>query len=378
MPDMRIVNGLVFDARNKCFCRADLGVKNGRLCAAEELENTPSLTVVDASSCFVLPGLVDHHAHLFYGGSELGVHEELACLPFGVTTCVDAGTVGTSAMQAFAQRAEASPVRLKVQINIASGGITSFKYAEDVSPVLFDDERFAETLERYGRHITGIKLRMGRGKGVNSSMAALEAALGTAQRYGLPLIVHVTEPAAPLADIAAALRAGDTFSHVHQGLGESILDEHGDVRSCFVEAQARGVLFDAAKGVRNCSFRVARRALECGFLPDIISSDVTSRSIYKPTVFALPFVLSAYMALGLSLEQVIHAATAAPARALGLEDEIGSLEYGRCADIALFRMAEGHFTCVDGLGEALSMDRCLVPCMTIRGGRVMYRALDFC
>ena len=378
MPDMLIANGLIFDTQSQVFRRSDLGVRNGRLCAPEDVSDSSALSVVDASSCLVLPGLVDHHAHLFYGGSELGVHEEMACLPFGVTTCVDAGTVGTSAMQVFAQRVEASPVRLKVQINIASGGITSFKYAEDVSPGLFDEERFAETLERYGRHITGIKLRMGRGKGVNSSMAALEAAVDTAQRYSLPLIVHVTEPAVPLPEIVAALRAGDTFSHVHQGLGESILDESGNVRPCFFEAQARGVLFDAAKGVRNCSFHVARRALDCGFMPDIISSDVTSRSIYKPTVFGLPFVLSAYMALGLPLEQVITAATIAPAKALGLECEAGTLEYGRCADIALFRLTEGRFTCVDGLGESLVMDRCLVPCMTVRGGRIVYRTLDFC
>lgn len=375
--DLLIKSGFVFDAASGSFSRKDVAVRNGRIVPSIPEHEKSAVQVIDAEGLYVLPGLVDHHTHLFYGGSDLGVQEELACLPFGVTTAVDAGTTGSAGFAPFAQRMAGSMVRIRAQLNIAPEGISTFRHAEDVAPDLYDLPRLEQTLERYGDRIVGLKLRLGKEKGFHSGAAALEKTLETAERVGLPLTVHTTDPALPLADIATALRPGDVFAHVHQGMGETILDADGNVRSVFFEAQKRGVVFDAAKGVRNCSFAVARRALACGFEPDIISSDITSRALNMPSVFGLTHVLSAYLALGMSFEKVVAACTVRPARALGMEGRIGTLHPGACADVAIVALRPGRLKLIDSSGAVLEHDQLLVPRMTLRQGYPAFRAADF-
>ena len=377
MYDWLIRSGLVFDSVACRFEKKDVAIRNGRIVGVERNIPGDAVQVLDAGGLYVLPGLVDFHTHLFYGGSELGAQEELACLPFGVTTAVDAGTAGCATFKIFAQRIVASQVRIKAQINIASEGIASFRRAEDVNPDLYDIPKLESVLERYAGWIAGLKLRLGIDKAFNSGVAALEKTLQVAERFRLPLTVHTTNPAMPLAGIAAMLRPGDTFAHVHQGRGETILDAGGRVREAFFAARKRGVLFDAAKGVRNCSFAVARAALACGFLPDIISSDVTSRSLNRPAVFGLTHVLSAYLEMGMPLESVVAACTITPARALGLEAEAGGLRPGLCADVAVMELREQSFSLIDSRGEKLEGKRLLLPRLTIRAGFPAFRAADF-
>ena len=81
-------------------------------------------------------------------------------------------------------------------------------------------------------------------------------------------------------------------------------------------ARRRGIVFDVAHGRNHVNFPVARRAFEQDFYPDTISSDLT-RPGRASFVRDLPTTLSKFLSLGMPLADVVRAATAAPARAIG-------------------------------------------------------------
>ena len=174
------------------------------------------------------------------------------------------------------------------------------------------------------------------------------------------------------------LRPGDVYCHMYQGTGETILDPRGKVRPQLFAARRAGVLFDTANGRKNFSFKVAKAALADGFLPDIISSDVTRKTLFSDFVFSLPFIMTKFLNMGLSLETVVAACTSAPARTLGMRGKLGTLAPGAFADVAIFRHTKKQpLETRDDLGDSLMVDEWLVPRMTILNGKIAYRQIDF-
>ena len=87
-----------------------------------------------------------------------------------------------------------------------------------------------------------------------------------------------------------------------------------------LKARERGVIFDAANGKGNFGLKAAKRALAAGFLPDVISTDLTVDKFNMPPYAKnLPLVISKYLALGLDFNTIIRAVTETPARLMGLE-----------------------------------------------------------
>lgn len=100
-----------------------------------------------------------------------------------------------------------------------------------------------------------------------------------AEKAGTRVIVHVTDCPLPLDEVAAMLRSGDVICHIYQNRGNhSCLDEKGKVLPGLWKARERGVLFDASNGRSNFDLEVARKAVEQGFVPDVISSDNNASS----------------------------------------------------------------------------------------------------
>ena len=187
----------------------------------------------------------------------------------------------------------------------------------------------------------------------------------------------MNNPVIPPEEASAMLRPGDVFCHMYYGDGDTILDEKGRVKPEIWKARERGVVFDACNGRNNFAFKTAVPAVREGFIPDIISTDISPITFYKQPAVSLPYLLSKYMGMGLSLEQVIDCATINPARLLGMEEELGSLNPGTEADIAVFKVKECQVTFGDYLGDVLKGDRILVPQMTIKGGEIVYCQTDF-
>jgi dihydroorotase len=220
--------------------------------------------------------------------------------------------------------------------------------------------------------VLGVKVRIQKEVVAQHGLEPLRRGLRAAEAAGVPVIVHVNNPPVEYGEVLALLRPGDIVSHFLHGRGSGILDGDGRLKDAVVAARRRGVVFDVAHGRNHVNFPVARRALEQGFQPDTISSDLT-RPGRAGVVRDLPTTLSKFLSLGMSLTDVVRAATAAPSRAIGRSGELGSLTPGAAGDAAVFVVEEGRFPYQDADGNALEGSKRWAPRLTVRAGRVWWR-----
>ena len=372
--DIRITGGRVLDPLTG---RDGLGDVAIRLNHVVEDDGSAAALTLHADGCIVVPGLVDFHAH-FFEGSLFGI-EPLLMVSTGVTAAVDAGSCGCANFEFFRDRVmRTSRLRTKAYLNVAMTGQPGAGFWEDVDPGTYKRDEIRALVEKYPDDIIGLKLRISKPIVRDLGLAAMDGALELAEKLGLPLCVHVTNPPETMDKVAAKFRKGDIFCHVFQGTGYSIIDENGKLYDEMRKARERGVIFDASNGRRNFSFPVAKAALEQGFLPDIISSDATKFTFNRVSGMKnLPFLLSKYLNMGLDLNTVIAAATSTPVRVMGMEGQIGTLKAGAFADVAIFKLIEHKTVFTDSDGLPMEGTQLLVPQVTILNGQVVYCANDF-
>ena len=148
------------------------------------------------------------------------------------------------------------------------------------------------------------------------------------------------------------------------------MDTSGMLRPLAFRAREKGIWFDVGHGEASFDFDQAIPAMEQGFFPDSISSDLHTGCM-NGGMKDLPNVLSKFINLGMPLAEVIRAATWNPARCIGRTD-LGHLSEGAVADIALFNLREGNFGFVDANGKRIAGKRKLECELTIREGKVVY------
>lgn len=372
--DYLIRGGRVID----CYCGQDtvrdIAVKNGRIVSAEHVEAAQE---IDASGCIVTPGLIDFHCHLGAYVTDLGILGEAACFPSGVTTAVDAGSTGTANYESFRMLTANSRLRVKAFLNVCPAGLVTGAYHENINPAYFQRETILRFLKKYSDQLLGLKIRQSKEIADGLGLEPMKAMLEIAGEAGCPVVVHTTNPPRPPEEIARLLRPGDVYAHVYQGKGGHVVRD-GAVIPELPEHQKRGVIFDAANGANHFCLKVARICLEQGFRPDIISTDLTAKTVFVPgKVFSLTSIMSKYVALGMEIPEIIRRTTVNPARILGEERELGSLCEGTCADIAVHRLAGHPVSWTDFLGDELKGDFVLKTEMTMREGRTVFRQIDF-
>ena len=375
--DYIIKNGRVVDPAAGIDEVRDVAVVGSRIVALEG-EAEPRWAVIDATDCIVTPGLIDFHTHLFHQGSGICIRPDFM-LPYGTTAAVDAGSAGCANMRAFFSSAvEPSAVKIKAYMTVFSGGQIDAGINEDFNPAKFNEALIRRVLEKYPHSILGLKIRIS--KGVVEDAEPLRATVALADKIGggLGVCVHTTNCPVTSGELADMLRPGDVFCHCFQGKGDTILDAGGRVKPAVWEAKRRGVLFDACNGTNNYCHDVARAALAEGFLPDFISTDGSHvfHSFYKPKCFALPYILSKYIALGMSVEDVLERATARVAKFAGW-DRKGVLEPGYDADIAVLSVEKQDVAFEDFKGDAIPGQMLLLPQLTMKAGTIVYRNLAF-
>jgi dihydroorotase len=223
--------------------------------------------------------------------------------------------------------------------------------------------------ERFPDVLVGIKARLSRTVAGERDIEAIRRAHSVTIPLNLPLMVHVGQTASPLRDILATLRPRDIVTHIYAPPPNGVLDERNRVIPEVFEARKRGVVFDIGNG-RNghITWDVAGRAIDQGFLPDTISSDLTAPG-RTDRVFDFPTVLSKFLMLGMTLEQVVACGTVNAARALAPFDELGTLQRGRPADIAVFDLAQGEFEFVDNLRAVRVGRQKLIPVAVVSAGK---------
>lgn len=372
--DYLIRGGRVIDPYRNFDGIADIAVKNGMIVSPE---NADADHIVDASGCIVTPGLIDFHTHVASYITDLGIPAESIYFPSGVTTVVDAGSTGTANYEAFRFLTMNSKIRVKAYLNVCPAGLATGAYHENLDPACFRRETMLRFLKKYSDQLLGLKLRSSKELVGAFGLEPLRAMLEIAEEAGCPVVVHTTNPPAPPEVLAGMLRPGDVYAHVYQGKGETVV-RGGRVIPEMYGHQKRGVIFDAANGTNHFGIAVATACMAERFWPDIISTDLTTKSAYIPgKVFSLPFVLSKYLALHMPMPEIIRRATTNPARILGKEKDLGSLCEGTCADIAIHREISRPVVFSDFKGDTIEGDTLLKTEMTIREGTCVYRQIDF-
>ena len=379
MKSIRLKNGKIMDCSAGKMHQADIFIQNGKIMdatvcsenlAADEVE-------IDCRDCIITPGLIDLHLHLFFRGSELGVPADLALIPNGVTTGMDAGTSGIWNFESCLQANQNNVSGYYSLINVAPMGLISDEIKEDIDPALYDWTRISCLTEKYADRLKGLKIKMGKSSVGNLGIKPLKKAIQIAEMCGLPLVVHVTDPGVSIEAIAECLRPGDIFCHMYQGKGETILDKEGSIRKSIQDARERGVLFDACNGNGNFSISVAQKALKQKFFPDIISTDLTPNSWYQGYAVSMPELMSKYLALGLLLEQIIRCTTWNPAKFLGKERELGTLQAGTAGDVTVWKLEQQNRRYFDCTGDSVDGNAAVYPVMTIKSGMICWRAPGF-
>jgi predicted amidohydrolase len=168
------------------------------------------------------------------------------------------------------------------------------------------------------------------------------------------------------------LRPGDMHTHMYNDRQLELVDRFtGKVAPWMVEARRRGVLFDVGHGGGSFLWPVAARAVEQGFVPDTISTDLHSGSI-NIQQSDMPNVMSKMMLLGMSLGDVVARSTVNPAKAIGRYPELGTLAVGRTADIAVLEEQTGVFAFKDSWPAKRLGTKRLSCVLTVRDGKLAY------
>ncbi len=302
--DYWIRNGHVIDPRRGTDATADVLVARRRIVELPpggRIAESDVRHVIDARGHDVLPGLIDFHAHFAWLNADESCMPDSYELPNGVTSACDGGSTGSAGFEGFLRNTLLqSELTMKALVNVASGGLSTHKYIENVRPELYDEEGLAYLFGRYREHILGLKLRMGKGISDGMGVEPLRASIRLAEGLQSILAVHPTGSLVPFPELVPLLREGDVLCHPFQQAGDyCILDERERVLDSVWDAKKRGVIFDVSHGRVNFSFAVAGPAIEQGLLPDVISTDISTHSMYLERVFSLPMVMTRFLAMGM-------------------------------------------------------------------------------
>ena len=349
-------------------------LKSGRVAnVARDLPVRGTVEVLDVTGHLVVPGLIDLHTHVYEGVSFFGIEADDLCPRTGVTTVVDAGSAGWINYKGLERYViKPSTTRIFGYVNLSGVGLPS-RRGELVHKHYLDSGACAECVMRHSETALGVKVRLYEGVAGDMDLRqVLRAALVAAEGCSKPLMIHISGSNIPLEELLPSLRAGDVVTHCCHGTAVStILNQKGQIRSVVKDARERGIFFDVGHGVGSFAFRIARQALGNGFLPDTISTDIHTLCINGP-VYDLPTTLSKFLALGLSIEEVIERATIRPAQIIGIDSQLGHLGVGSIADVAVLELEEGRFSFFDVEDEKLGASQRLVCRITIKDGKVLW------
>ena len=372
--DLLLKNGRLFNPKRSVDRIADLAVVNGKLHFSDE--PLAAASTIDVNNCLVVPGLIDIHTHLNYQGAASGMPADLPNIPFGVTASLDAGSAGVANVRSLAKRLAISEIKSKFMLNVsASGIIMANQFPESVDPSDWDIGLFDEVFAEYKDRIPALKIRISKNVVGDLGLEPLKKTLNLAERYGVRVCVHTTNPPCSMSEVAMTLRPGDILTHMYHGSGRTCLED-GKVAEGFWEARKRGVLFDTACGKGNLSLAVAKEAIAQGFLPDTISTDLNIYNWNHPFVYGLPAMMSKFIALGMRLEDVVDCVTENAAVQWGESDNMGCLCEGTCADITVLKLIERPMQYEDKFANTLKGDLALIPLLTVINGKVKYRSME--
>lgn len=373
--DLLLKNGHVIDGKNKISAIRDVAIKDGKIAAiSANIPPNQALKVVDATGLYVTPGLIDIHAHVYTGTGERNsyagdnsVYPDGFTFRNGITTVADAGGAGWRNFEDFKDRViDRSKTRVLAFINIVGHGMRGGNYEQNLNDM--DAKPTAAMALKHKGLIIGVKTAHFTGpewKPYEESVkAGTEANIPVMVDFGTRRIER------PLIDLLTKyLRPGDIYTHMYSGLRVE-QDETGGPSKAMLEGRKRGIIFDVGHGGGSFVWRVAVPLMKAGFVPDSISTDLHTSSMNAGMKDMLN-IMDKFLAMGMSLDDVVVKSTWNPAKEIKRED-LGHLSVGATADVAVLRLEKGKFGVVDMNSARMDSTQRLRCELTLLNGKVVY------
>jgi len=368
-----IKGGHVIDPKNGRSAKLDVAIQGNRIAkVAANIPAAQAARIANADGLYVVPGLIDIHAHVYTGTGVKALTGDSSVYPdgfsfrSGVTTLVDAGSSGWRNFEDFRQRViDRAQTRVLAFVNIVGNGMSP---AGEDDNAEMQGAQAAAIAKKHKDIVVGFKTAHYAGEGWPS----VDGALAAGKETGLPIMVdfgYITLDRNLRTLLGDKMRAGDIYTHCYSGhRGE--LGEDGKVNPAFVAGRKRGVIFDVGHGGGSFYWNIAAPLTQQGFWPDSISTDLHTGSM-NAGMKDMTNVMSKMLNLGASLDDVIKMSTWNPAKEIK-RPELGNLDEGAGADIAILKLEQGKFGFIDSAGASLTGDKKLTAEVTIRDGKIMW------
>src|SRR3954468_7088660 len=377
--DLVIKGGDVLDPSQSLRGKRDIGIRWGVVEAIEpEIPAARAAKTIDAGGKLVTPGLIDLHCHVYPYGSAIGIPADELVNYQCTTTVVSAGDAGVNNLAALRRFIVAQTrTRMYAFVHIANNGLSAFPVAELYNIDSAQMEACAMALAENPDFLIGVKVRMSENVIFKHGVEPLKRAIKACEMCGWPakMMVHIggVENTKLMSDILDIMRPGDILTHAYSGAlnlnnAPTNIVQEGKLLPAALAAKQRGVIFDVGHGGGSFDFTVAEVAIPGGCGTDTISSDIHVFSGNSPGMPYLPNVMSKFMLLGYSLEQVVAMATIAPAKIINKAPKLGTLQIGAPGDVAIMELVEGPVTFVDTRNNKRDGKALLKPVQTVING----------
>jgi dihydroorotase len=377
--DLVIKGGDVLDPSQNLRGRRDIGIRYGVIEALDaDIPAERALKVLNAGGKLVTPGLIDLHAHVFPYGSAIGIPADELIAFQGTTTTVSAGDAGANNFAAFRRfTVGQTRTRLYAFVHIANMGLAGFPVPELYNIDYAQMEAAAKAVAENADIALGVKVRMSENVIAKHGVEPLKRAIQACEKAGggAKIMCHIggVETAKLMSDILDLLRPGDVLTHAYSGapnIGGAFTNivQEGKLLPAALAAKQRGVNFDVGHGGGSFDYTMAEAAMAAGAGPDTISSDIHVFSGNTPGMPYLTWVMSKFLNLGMSLEQVIAAATVNPAKVINRMPKLGTLQVGAPADVSVLEVVEGPVEFVDTRNNKRQGNIHLKPSTVVMGG----------
>jgi dihydroorotase len=377
--DLLIKGGDVLDPSQRLRGVRDIGIRNGVIEAVQaDIPAERALKVLSASGRIVTPGLVDLHAHVFPYGSAIGIPAD-ELVPFqGTTTAVSAGDAGANNFAAFRRFIVGSTrTRLYAFVHIANIGLAGFPVAELYNIDFAQPDVAARTVAENSDIVLGVKVRMSENVIAQHGLEPLKRAIQACELSGTgaKVMCHIggVQTVELMSQILDLLRPRDILTHCYSGAPNlagkfTNIVQEGKLLPAALEAKKRGVYFDVGHGGGSFDYTIAEAAIAQGVRPDTISSDMHVFSGNTPGMPFLTWVMSKFLNMGFSLEEVITMATVNAARVIDRVPKLGTLQVGAPGDVTMLELVEGPVEFVDTRNNKRAGKVSLRPVQTVSGG----------